>query len=358
MSSHPPSLFSAGTHLYKYELIRQIGRGSFGEVWLVHEKALDREFALKILSPGMTVVPVLREAQIGNRLDHNNLVHVHQADVVHHNGVDFVVIAMDFHQAGSVEKCANPAGYVPLPDVLRIGRDILQGLDYLHARNFFHNDIKPGNILIGGQGQAMLSDYGITGVSNNGQPAAAPDAYLLHRAPEVRTTGNVDAVSDLFQVGMTLGRLLIGLTHLNGIWAMEGQAGYEARIDSAKLLTAGDFPSHIPPAVRRVILKSINPAPTARYASALDMRRELEKLCFPGFWTVNAAGREVGQDQTNSYAFAKVPRAAGRIDVSCTRTNLKSGNTQRVTKFCGQGLEAKAAHKMVSDFKLAVVTGK
>lgn len=358
MSSQPPSPFSAGLHLYKYELVRQIGRGSFGEVWLVHEKALDREFALKILPPGMTVVPLLREAQIGNRLNHNNLVHVHQADVVQHDGVDYVLIAMDFHRAGSVERCANPAGFVPLPDVLRIGRDILQGLDYLHARNFFHNDIKPGNILIGGQGQAMLSDYGITGVSSNGQPAAAPNAYLLHRAPEVRATGNVDAVSDLFQVGMTLARLLVGLTHLRGIWAMEGQAGYEARIDSAKLFTVADFPGHIPPALRRVICKSINPVPADRYSTALDMRRELEKLSFPGFWTVNAAGQEVGQDRTHSYAFERVPRAGGRSDVLCLRTNLKSGNTQRVTKFCGQGLEAKLAHKMVSDFKLAVVTGR
>ena len=347
-----------GMMLYKYQLLSFIGSGSFGEVWLAHDAALNREFAVKILRPNMTVDARLREAQIGNRLTHNNLVRVHQADVVPHAGAEVVMLAMDYHPAGSVEKLANPAGFIPMTAVLRIGRDILQGLDHLHSKSFFHNDIKPGNILLGDQGQAMLSDYGITGVSSGGAPAPAPDAYLLHCAPEVRATRNVDAASDLFQVGMTLSRLLIGLTHLSGIWAKVGQKGYEDRIDAAKLITTADFPSHIPPALRRVILKSISPDPASRYATALDMRRELEKLHFPGCWTVDATGREIGEDRTFSYTYEKAAVAGGLFDVSCTRTNLRSGNTQRVTKFCGGGLDVKRAEKLVSDFKLAVVTGK
>ena len=136
----------------------------------------------------------LREAQIGNRVEHNNLVYVHQADVVPVAGDHAVILAMDYQPNGSVETLANPAGYLPLPGVLRIARDILQGLEYLHARSFFHNDIKPGNILLGPQQQAMLSDYGITGVSANGAPVAAPNAYLLHRAPEVVATGNIGVI--------------------------------------------------------------------------------------------------------------------------------------------------------------------
>lgn len=347
-----------GQQLYKYRLLTPIGSGSFGDVWLAHDAALNREFAVKILRPNMTVDARLREAQIGNRLTHNNLVRVHQADVVPHAGAEVVMLAMDYHPAGSVEKLANPAGFVPMTTVLRIGRDILQGLDHLHSKSFFHNDIKPGNILLGDQGQAMLSDYGITGVSSGGAPAPAPNAYLLHRAPEVQTSGNVDAATDLFQVGMTLSRLLIGLTHLSSIWSKVGQQGYEDLIVAAKLITAGDFPSHIPPALRRVILKSISPDPANRYATALDMRRELEKLYFPGFWTVDAAGQEIGEDRAFSYLFDKAARAKGTFDVTCTRTNLKSGNTQRVTKFCDSGLNEKQADKLVSDFKLAVVIGK
>lgn len=146
-----------GMTLYKYQLSSKIGAGSFGEVWLAHDLAVRREYAVKILQPGVSVDERLREAQIGNRLEHNNLVYIHQADVVPVSEEHAVILAMDYLPDGSVENLANPAGYLPLPTVLRIARDILQGLEYLHARSFYHNDIKPGNILLKIRGQSAHS---------------------------------------------------------------------------------------------------------------------------------------------------------------------------------------------------------
>ena len=77
-----PITLSTGMRLYKYQLKRLIGQGSFGEVWLARDLTLQREFAVKVLKPGFSVDERLREAQIGNQLTHTNLVHVHQADVV------------------------------------------------------------------------------------------------------------------------------------------------------------------------------------------------------------------------------------------------------------------------------------
>ncbi len=347
-----------GMNLYKYHLCSKIGAGSFGEVWRAHDLAVQREYAVKVLQPGISVDERLREAQIGNRLEHNNLVYVHQADVVSVAGDHAVILAMDYQPKGSVETLANPAGYLPLPTGLRIARDILQGLEYLHARNFYHNDIKPGNILLGPKEQAMLSDYGITGVSFNGAPVAAPNAYVLHRAPEVVTTGNIGVSSDIFQVGMTLARLLIHLDHLRSLHASIGSAQYEQDIASGKLLKAKDFGCHIPAAVSRVILKAVHPDPAKRYTSALEMRRALEKLAYPGHWSVDAAGSEVGKCGTYEYAHSVSPEAGGKFDVTCSKRNVVSGNTQRVTLFCKRGLTQKQAEKVVANFKKFVVTGK
>lgn len=358
MTQLVPIAFTPGMQLYKYQLISKIGEGSFGEVWLAHEAALQRDFAIKILKPRYTVDHRLREARIGNLLSHNNLVHVHQADVLPHQGADVVILAMDYQPNGSVETLANPAGFLPLPGVLQIARDILQGLDHLHARSFFHNDIKPGNILIGEKQQAMLSDYGITGVSTNGAPVAAPDAYLLHRAPETRATGNVGVSSDIFQVGMTLARLLLGLNHLRAIWASVGRADYEDEIDAGRLLTVKDFPSHIPASVRRVVLKAVHPDPNQRYTSSLEMRRAIEKLNFPGHWSVDATGNEFGRDRSYEYAYEVTPATSGNFDVTCFRRGIASGKTQRITKFCRKALTSKQADKAVSDFKCFVVTGR
>jgi serine/threonine protein kinase len=345
--------------LYKYQLISRVGQGNFGEVWLAHDLALQRQYAVKILKPGISIDERLREAQIGNRLEHNNLVYVHQADVVAVPGGEHaVILAMDYHPNGSVETIANPAGYLPLPDVLRIARDVLQGLEYLHARRFFHNDIKPGNILRGSQQQAMLSDYGIAGVSLNGAPVAAPNAYFLHRAPEVAITGNIGVSSDIFQVGMTLVRLLIDLNHLRALRASIGPVQYEQRVAAGTLLTQKDFPSHIPAAVRRVMLRAVHPDRTQRYSGALEMRRALEKLGYPGHWTVDAAGEEVGKAGSYEFSHTIEPAAAGTFDVLCTRRNPASGNSQRVTRFCRKGLTRKQAEKTVADFKSFVVMGR
>lgn len=358
MTQLVPVAFTPGMQLYKYQLINKIGEGSFGEVWLAREAALQRDFAIKILKPRYDVDHRLREARIGNALSHNNLVHVHQADVVNVLGADVVILAMDYQPNGSVETLANPAGFLPLPGVLRIAKDILQGLDYLHARSFFHNDIKPGNILIGPQQQAMLSDYGITGVSTNGAPVAAPDAYLLHQAPEVIATGNIGVGSDIFQVGMTLARLLIGLNYLGAAWACVGRVQYEQDIATGKLLTQKHFPSHIPASVRRVILKAVHPDPAQRFSSSLEMRRALEKLDFPGYWTVDAAGNEIGRCSKQEYSFTVSPTFGGKFDLLCTRLNVASGKSQRITQFCKQGLTQKQADDAISSFKNFVVTGK
>lgn len=358
MNQLVPVALVPGMNLYKYRLISKIGAGSFGEVWLAHDLAVQREYAIKILQPGVSVDERLREAQIGNRLEHNNLVYVHQADVVPLAGGHAVILAMDYQPNGSVEGLANPAGYLPLPAVLRIARDILQGLEYLHARSFYHNDIKPGNILLGPQQQAMMSDYGITGVSSNGAPVAAPNAYVLHRAPEVVATGNIGVSSDIFQVGMTLARLLIHLDYLRAVRARLGSTRYDQDISAGKLLTQKDFGCHIPAAVRRAILKAVHPDPAQRFSSALEMRRAVEKLDYPGHWTVDTAGNEIGKCGAYEYSYAVAPVAGGKFDVTCTRLSVVSCKSQRITQFCRRGLSLKLADKVITAFKLFVVTGK
>ena len=357
MNQIVPATPSPPIWLYKYQMIRKIGQGVFGEVWLARDATLQREFAVKVLNPGLSVDLRLREAQIGNRLSHNNLVHIHHADVANANGVEVVILAMDYLPNGSIETLANPSGYLPLPDIIRIAKDILQGLDHLHAKNFFHNDIKPGNILLGPQRQAMLSDYGITGVSSNGAPVAAPNFYRPHRAPEVTSTGNVGVSSDIFQVGMTLARLALGLNHLNAILASKGPLQYDQEIAAGKLITSGDFPSHIPGALRRIILKAVHSDPAQRFSSALEMRRTLERLDFPGYWTVDAAGNEIGISGGWQFSYSKTAASAGTFDVVCTGTKAASGKCQRVMQFCQKGLSAKAATKLVDDFKRFVVEG-
>ena len=358
MTPPVPIALAPGTQLYKYHLLTPIGHGHFGQVWQAIDRAINREYAIKILNPGISVDDRLKEARIGNLLIHNNLVRVHQADVVNVLGDDVVILAMDYLASGSVERAANPAGFLPLPVALKISRDVLQGLDYLHANNFFHNDIKPGNVLFGPQDQGMLSDYGITCVSANGSPVLAPASYLFQRAPEVVQTGNVGVSTDIFQMGMTLLRMLVGLSVLSSKKSTLSWDEYQQAVASGKLVGKGDFPDHIPPAVRRLVLRAVDPDPKRRFQSTLEMRRQLEKLHFPGFWSVDPSGQEFGEAGGYRFTFDLSAVSGGNFDLTCFKTNLKTGRIQRITRFCKSGLNRKAADAECSKFKTYVVTGK
>ena len=360
MTQPVPSILAPNMRLYKYLLVRLIGRGAFGDVWLAHDLTVQQEYAVKLLrvQPGESEEERLREARIGIQLEHKNLVRVHQADIVGEAGYRFVALAMDYHPEGSVEKLANSAGYLPLPAALKTGEEILKGLGHLHARNVLHNDIKPGNILQGPQRRAMLSDYGISGVSSNGAPVVAPNTYLTHRAPEVAATGNISERSDIFQVGMTLARLLIHLDYLRAIRMLIGDAQYQQNIAAGKLLTKKDFGSHIPTAIRNVVLKAVDPDPTKRFSSAVDMRSALERLNYPGYWTVDEAGNEVGKCEKYVYSYSIESGTGRKFNVACRRRNIVSGNVQHVRKYCGRNLTKGQADKFIANFKRFVVMGK
>lgn len=354
----PLATLLPGMQVYKYKLQQRIGFGSFGEVWLANDNAVAHDYAIKILRPGVPVHERLREAHIGHSLTHNNLVRVHQADVVSLGGHDLVIIAMDFMPHGAVTKLANPSGFLPLPEVIRIGTDILRGLEYLHGQNVFHNDVKPENVLIGPQSQGMLTDYGIVGISADGSPVPPPNSYKIHTAPEVVNDDGITAQTDVFQAGMTLFRMLVGLGTLRDKFTRLGEQQYYQAICDATLITALDFPAYVPARLKRIVLKAINPDVSARYVSALEMRRDLEKLNYSGYWTIEPSGSFVGHTATHEYRFEHSKRVGDRYDVAAFKKSKATQRETRVSKFCANGLTRIQSGKHIGHFVKSVVEGK
>jgi serine/threonine protein kinase len=353
----PIATLLPGTQVYKYKLQRRIGFGSFGEVWLASDHAVGHDYAIKILKPGVPVHERLREAHIGHSLRHNNLVRIHQADVVSLGGHDLVIIAMDYLPDGAITKLANPSGFLTLPEVIRIGTDILRGLEYLHGQNFFHNDVKPENVLIGPQSQGMLTDYGIVGISVDGSPVPPPNSYKIHTAPEVVNNRGITARTDVFQAGMTLIRMLVGLGSLRDKFTRLGEQQYYHAICAAKLVTASDFPAYVPARLKRIVLKAISPNVADRYASALEMRRDLEKLNYSGYWTIEPSGSFVGHNGTYEFRFEHNKRMGNRYDVVAFKKNKATQRETRVTKFSATGLTSAQSGKHIEQFIKSVVAG-
>ena len=156
-----------GDVIYKFQLLKRVGGGNFGEVWLAHDRAIQCDVAVKLIDASQaTIGELLQEAVVGNRAGHPNLVKVHYADVVNVNGHDVVAVAMDYHPNGSVVSQACAGNLVRIDLAVSQIIDVLRGLEHLHEQGTLHNDIKPNNILVGAKGEGILTDYGISVVTD------------------------------------------------------------------------------------------------------------------------------------------------------------------------------------------------
>ncbi|OKK22216.1 hypothetical protein AMK16_03275 [Streptomyces sp. CB00455] len=202
----------------RFELVAPLGSGGMGTVWRARDIALHREVALKEVrppdpataaaQPGLAAQlreRAVREARALARLAHPHVVTIHHIVEPAAGSDGHPWIVMELVRGGSLhERLA--AGPLPLPDVLRLGRDVLSALRAAHAEGVLHRDVKPANVLLRPDGSAVLTDFGIaalhdsTGLTSTGVLIGSPE-YI---APE-RVRGEEGlAASDLWSLGMLL----------------------------------------------------------------------------------------------------------------------------------------------------------
>ncbi|GGO70102.1 serine/threonine-protein kinase [Nonomuraea cavernae] len=195
----------------RYRLVRLLGAGGMGAVWQARDELLDREVAVKEVRPKGAVSAdrlaelrerALREARAAARLRHPAIVTVH--DVLEEEGLPWIV--MDLIAGRSLEEVVRAEGRLPPARVAAIGARVLDALTQAHRRGILHRDVKPANIMIGPDGKALLTDFGIAafvgdlGLTSPGALVGSP-GYI---APE-RLLGEDDGPeADLWSLGATL----------------------------------------------------------------------------------------------------------------------------------------------------------
>ncbi len=351
-------IFVAGMELYKYTLKHRIGGGNFGEVWLAHDEAVNADIAVKLLGDHLASATAnLKEAQMGNCLTHANVVKIHYADVVHVAGTNIVVIAMDYQANGSIVKLVNSGNFIVAPRAISLTIDVLRGLEYLHEQSIFHNDIKPSNILLGTKNEALLTDYGISCSSPGLLPTAAPNAYVLHRAPETTASNSISVTTDIYQVGLTLFRLLNGLGTIDNLLSKVGFTEFEKLKTQGKVPPIGDFLPFVEPTLMQIIRTATDQDPTRRFQSALEMRRAMEKIPKFGHWDMDSTGALFGTLGRNRYTYSITKSKAGYV-FTAQRENLDTGRQTKISKFTARLALESECNKLKKQLMLAVVKGE
>lgn len=181
-------------------------------VYLALQESVDREVALKVMSPALMVDPnfgerFLREARIAAKLHHRHVVGVH--DVGKHNDIHY--IAMEYLPGGSLrieDKKPLEATFV-----LRIVREIATALGYAHSKGFVHRDVKPDNILLADDGSAALTDFGIARASDSATRMTRTGSVIgtpYYMSPEQARGRPLDGRADLYSLGVVLYEMLTG----------------------------------------------------------------------------------------------------------------------------------------------------
>ena len=196
----------------RYRIDGRIGTGAMGAVWQAHDEVLGRTVAIKqlLLQPHLDEHDAedarqrtMREGRIAARLHHPNAISVFDV-VTDDNGQPCLI--MEYLNSTSLAAVLQERRTLPPTEVARIGAQVAAALREAHAVGIVHRDIKPGNILLGGNGVVKITDFGISRakddvtVTKTGMIAGTP-AYL---APEVAIGGDPGPESDVFSLGSTL----------------------------------------------------------------------------------------------------------------------------------------------------------
>lgn len=206
-------LTSVDINIPGYRILRPIGEGGMASVFLAVQESLDREVALKVMSPVLAsnaefASRFVVEGKITARLQHPNLVTVY--DIGSHGGVYY--LAAEYIPGGTLkEKIAE--GGLSVAQILDIATDIAQGLDFAHSKGFVHRDVKPGNVLFRADGRVVLADFGIAKAmdgSNSSTVAGASIGTPDYMSPEQARGEPVDGRSDLYSLGTVLYEMLVG----------------------------------------------------------------------------------------------------------------------------------------------------
>jgi len=194
-----------------FRLIRKVGEGGMATVYLAMQESLDREVALKVMSPTLAANAAfceqfMKEGRIAARLTHPHLMTVH--DIGEEHGVYY--LASEYLPAGTLRDRMEGIG---VAEALEIAREVASGLGFAHESGFVHRDVKPGNIMFRNDGTAVLADFGIAKAikatasqTMTGTTIGTPD----YMSPEQAQANPVDGRADLYSLGAVLFECLAG----------------------------------------------------------------------------------------------------------------------------------------------------
>ena len=269
-----------GSEIGRYRLIKRLGAGGMGEVYLAKDSRLERHVAIKLLSGHLSQqedsrLRFLREARAAAKLAHPNVVTIHE--VADHQGRPFLV--MEHVEGQSLQEVAAGKN-LSFEETIQLAIQLCEGIQAAHAKGIVHRDIKPGNILIDSQGRVRIVDFGLA-IVRGGEHLTKTGSTLGtigYMSPEQVNGHEVDPRSDLFSLGIVLYELVTG----RNPFRRESEAATLHAIAYDQPEPPGNIRSELPVRLGTLIIRLLEKNPADRFRTAADVRDELVALLRAG----------------------------------------------------------------------------
>jgi beta-lactam-binding protein with PASTA domain/tRNA A-37 threonylcarbamoyl transferase component Bud32 len=259
----------------RYRILRKLGAGGMANVYLAEDEELGRRVAIKILNDRyandeLFIERFRREAKSAAGLSHPNIVSIYdrgQAEGTYY-------IAMEVIEGRSLKELILTRGPLPIAQAIAFSLEILDALRFAHRHGIIHRDVKPHNILIGGE-RLKVTDFGIAraGASQMTE-AGSIMGTAQYLSPEQARGAPVTASSDLYSVGIVLYEMLTGKVPFSGDSAIEIAMKHLNELPKAP----SKIRPEIPPELDHVVLRALAKAPEDRYQTAEEFADDLHRV--------------------------------------------------------------------------------
>ena len=302
----------------RYKIIRRIGVGGMGQVYLAQDTSLHRSVAIKVLSADFASDPnhlqrFIQEARLASTLNHPNIITIHeigQAGDMHFISAEFIV--------GETLRQHISSEPVQLMEAINIAIDIASALVVAHEDDIVHRDIKPENIMLRKDGYLKILDFGLAKlnrvqghrVAHNEDDWAAVETRpgmtmgtVGYMSPEQLRGLEVDARTDIWSLGVILYEMIAGRPPFEGSTRSDVIASI-LNVEPKRIKRSG---AGLPPKLRQLIEKSLSKSADERYQTMRDMLLELKGL---------RGGIESNPDELRSIAIMPFTNIAGDASVN------------------------------------------
>jgi serine/threonine protein kinase len=268
----------------RYTVVRTLGQGGYGVVYLVQDTMIGRLAAMKLLkrasSEGDAVFDHFKqEARIAGQLDHENIVVIFNAEYAD----SYAFIVMEYLSEGNLASLIRDRGNFGAYEAVRIIRGILDGLSAAHRMRVVHRDIKPENILFDPKGRPKISDFGIAHLPCEEGGVLSDEEFMPVGTPcymppeQIAGKEDIDGRADLYSCGAILYEMLTGQKLYN--------FSKDSRLDDILFAVEArdykrldEFDIELPKELNEIVVKLLKNDPEQRYPSAMAALKDLNEL--------------------------------------------------------------------------------